>query len=58
MKELEFSQNLTKNRGRSYLYKKGKGFQNIKEETEQKIQELDIANPENIDKIDFYKSEM
>jgi len=30
----------------------------MKEETEQKIQELDIANSENIDKIDFYKSEM
>jgi len=58
MKELEFLQNLIKNRERSYLYKEGKGFQKMKEETEQKIQELDIANSENIDKIDFYKSEM
>ncbi|RDY26996.1 formate C-acetyltransferase/glycerol dehydratase family glycyl radical enzyme [Romboutsia weinsteinii] len=34
-----------------------KGYKKIKEEAEAKIRELDISDPENIEKIDFYKSE-
>lgn len=35
-----------------------KGYQKIKEEALAKIEELDIAIPENIEKIEFYKSQV
>lgn len=33
-----------------------KGYRKIKEEADEKIKSLDISNPDNIEKIDFYKS--
>jgi choline trimethylamine-lyase len=34
-----------------------KGYKKIKEEADKKVEELDISNPENIDKINFYKTQ-